>query len=405
MDQLDSLRSTYRTSITAIEMYLSSEIPGSQFRLSEDVERDCVVFRTTRESTATFRIFVSHEFLSDTNEKHIAAVLRRWNVAEEAAALLRGYTLFVVSNGTFKEQTEGQTLRESAETFAAMLPHSEALTDIYKRVFGIRVNGTPLGDIPSEMQGDPDLYISYSEDFANTLGAAYLLDASGYRNFALNTPALEARGRNLGVDFEVRLASGEIVYLQFKRAITPAERRMNALREQTNVDLRTAMRDRADLAAAVEGHFIQITLPIAPKTKAEVASLVDEIIRFAISRDWADYPSDSLVPFDENRYALLSKLGAQVYVSTGATYLSVTEAGKTFDRYAPYRLAKQLISQLSGQRFDLHPVWLGISIADTVIFPSSAELNSLIRSIDQMPHPFDKIVVGSVQGARVWPSA
>jgi len=401
VDQLDSLRSMYRSSIDVIEKYLTREMPGIELRVGEDFERDGVVFRTTKESILGFRIFVSHEFLSDTPLDHVDDALRKWKVAAQAEALSQGCTLFVVSNGTFKERTEGYTLRDSAQRFAALLPPSTALTDLYTRVFSIPVDGVALGDIPSEMQGDPDLYITYSEHFANALGAAYLLDGAGYRDFALNTTK---GSRYEGIDFQILLESGDVAYLEFKRAITPAERRTNALREQANIGLRAALRDRPALASAIDGHFIQITLPLVPGSKSEVDSLVGEIIRFVMSREWVPYDDGSIVPFDEDHYPILSGLGAQVYLAAGPTHLSVSEGARSFDRNAPYRIARQIIMQQRNQRFNVSPVWLGISLADTLILPSSAELNSLVRNIDRIPNPFDKIIVGSAEGAAVWPT-
>jgi hypothetical protein len=376
------------------------EVPGIELRVGEDFERDGVVFRAGRESSRGFRIFFSHEFLSDTPIDLVDDALRKWNVATQATDLAQGSTLFVVSEGTFAERTEGQTLRDSSLRFAAVLPPSTALASLYNRVFAVPVDGVPLGDIPSEMQGDPDLYITFSQDFANALGAAYLLDGAGYRNFAINTTKNAA---DEGVDFEVHLDSGEVAYLEFKRAITSVERRINALREQANIGLRSALRDRPDLATAIEGRFIQITLPSMPPSKGEVGSLVEEIIRFVMAREWLTHDDGSMVPFDEDHYPMLSKLGAQVYLATGPTHLSVTEGGKSFDRHAPYRMARQIIMRCRGQRFNISPVWLGISLADTLILPSSEELTSLIRSIDQIPNPFAKIIIGSAEGAAVWP--
>src|ERR1700686_355707 len=293
MDELDTLRDMYPERIDVIRNYLLHEMPGAGIRIGEDFERDGVTFRSELGMMAEFRLFVSREFLSDVQPEEMQTTLQRWNVAKEVAALPSGSTLFVLTNGTFTEPTRGQTLRESTGRFSSVIPPSEALKDLYERVFSIRVNGEVLGDTSMEMQGDPTLYLNYSEDFANALGAAYLLDGAGYRNFTLNT--WRQSPRDIGIDFEVRLPSGETGFLEFKRAITPTERRASALRERVNIALRIAMRNDQRLAAAIAGHFIQITLPLAPSTRTDVDHLATEIIRFVVSEEWVERTGTALV--------------------------------------------------------------------------------------------------------------
>jgi hypothetical protein len=398
MPDMSSLRSLYSDSIDVIRNYLSAELGPVNIRVGEDFDRDGVVLRAEKGSARTFRVFLSHEFLSDFQTEEIAAKLSAWRVADGAKTLPSGHTLFVATEGVFSELTEGPSLRESTQRFAKVLPSSPEMKELYDRAFSVPVNGVPLGDIPSEMQGDPDLYISYSDDFANKLGAVYLLDAAGYRGFELR--AVPTTPVYLGVDFEVKLASGDSAFLDFQRAADQVERRANAMREQINVGLRRAMRENKDLRRSIEGTYIDITCPRSPTSKSEVDATVAEITHFVISNEWTNYGNSSIVPFDEDRYPRLSSLGARVYVSQGTTYLSVQEGARTFDPGEPYHLASRLVKNEARRRFDIQPVWLGIYLSEmALVFP--VPLEEFMKSVRVEETPFEEILVGSAGRAAV----
>lgn len=396
----DSLRVMYRDSVREIEQYFIRTLRDTKFRIGEDFDRDGVVFRTERGSASDFRVFVSHEFLSDYLPAKISRQLDAWNVAEAASDLPKGFTLFITTEGTFKERTQGDSLREATRRFEPITPASSALAHLYDRVYSIEIDGVPLGDVPLEMQGDPDLYIAFSEDFATVLGAAYLLDAAGYRGFSLNR--VSESSEYTGVDLAIRLASGEVAFLDYKRAVNQAERRADSMREQVNIGLRRALRDNQALADSLHGHFVQIILPSAPTTRHGVQRLLGEIERFVISKRWIAYPRSSLVPFDAVDFSSLSELGARVYIAEGTTHLSVSEGAKTFDAYAPYRIAARLIATESRRHFQVRPVWLGVSLSESPLPLPGANLESLVSDITESETPFDQIIVGSSSHAIAW---
>jgi len=117
MNNLDSLKSTYTEQYNAVRSYLLKELGTSAIRDAEDFERDGVIFRSADEKSFPFRVFVSHEFLSDFSVSEALKRLRSWHVGEKARELRRGLTLFVTTDGLFVERTEGRTLRQSAEIF------------------------------------------------------------------------------------------------------------------------------------------------------------------------------------------------------------------------------------------------------------------------------------------------
>jgi hypothetical protein len=400
MTDVDSLGTRYKDKITAIRQYLADELPDKPIRQSEDFDRDGIVLRTGAGSKSGYRVFISHELLSDYSGAAILSQLRSWRTTEAIKQLPLGFTLFLTTEGAFQEQTQGRSLKEATEAFEGLLPLSQRRKELYERVFAIRVDGMPLGDTSTEFQGDSELYVTYSDDFANALGAVYLLDAAGYRNFALHrTPEL----RESGIDFRISLPTGAEPYLVFRRAINPAERRANALREQVNVRLRRVMRDDPTVGRALDGRFIQITLPRAPDNERGVNEVVAQILSFVERTDWSTLTNNSFVAFEELEYPLLAELGAQVYMAAqGPAYLSVVEGASVMDPYAPYKNAALIIARESHRSFDVEPVWLGISIADVIAFlPLSESFESqFFASLDVESTPFDHIIVGSAEKAR-----
>src|SRR6202023_375417 len=119
-----------------------------------------------------------------------------------------------------------------------VLPHSPAMQAFYERTFAILIDGIPLGDLPMEFKGDdPDLHITFTEDFGNVVDTVYLLDAAGYRNFRIRR-----RPRSLPPDLELTLEDGRDVYFEHTRALDRDDAQVRGMREQINVRLRAAMR-------------------------------------------------------------------------------------------------------------------------------------------------------------------
>ena len=253
----------------------------------------------------------------------------------------------------------------------------------------------------TEMQGDPDVYIDYSDEFATVLGAAYLLDAAGYRNFALSRTA--GHGKYSGVDLEATLSNGSKVFLDFKRALDAAERRDNALREQINVGLRRAMRDNPTVRNAIDGRFVQVTVPRSPTDENEVGAAVAEILGFVMSTHWQAVEKNEFIAFDPHQFPLLDRLGARVYVAQGATYLSVAEGARSFEPSVPYRRVARIVMEESKKHFEVQPVWLAISLADvTASIPSDTLDPQRAVSFDIDATSFEQIIVGSAESASVY---
>lgn len=387
----------------AIRAYLNREFGPLELRESEDFDRDGVIIRTARESAEKqLRIFISHEFLSDFDADSVSSLLRSWRIADKARALRRGFTLFVTTDGSFVEPTEGRTLREATSMFESIAPSNDARKGLYERVFAINVDGVPLGERPMEMQGDPNLYSVYSEEYASVLGAAYLLDAAGYRNFSFSHNDVPG-----DLDLRVSLETGETVYLDFKRALSAPERRTAALREQINVGLRRELRDDEELRQHLDGYFVSISVSQSPMNAKGVWAAVEEIARFVKTADWSGVGDTALFDFDAIEFPILSSLGSQVYVAKGPTYLSVQEGARTFSPHSPSREIARLIEKEKKRQFAVRPVWLGVSVADT---PPIFGIDEILEKI---PHellrtdesPFERLIVGWVGMARVFPNA
>jgi hypothetical protein len=401
MHDSSSLRQLYKHKIATIRDYLSEELGTQDIRESEDFDRDGVVLRTGRGSESGFRIFIAHEFFSDFKEQGIISRLRSWQIAAKVRCLRPGFTLFITTEGFFEERTEGRMLRDVTSEFESILPLSERRKQLYDRVFAIPVDGVPLGDIRTEMQGDPELYIDYSDDFATVLGAAYLLDAAGYRQFQLSRGG--GSQKDSGIDLEVTLSDGRRVFVDFKRAVSASERRENALREQINVELRRAMRDSDGVRRSIQGRFVQITLPRSPVDRGEVDAVVSEILNFAKSTNWQAVEKNEFIAFDARDFPLLDRLGARVYVAQGATYLAVAEGARSFDPQPPYRRIGRIVSEEAKYDFSVRPVWLAISLADFVSsIPSNILDPQRTVSFDVDATPFEQIIIGSAESANVY---
>jgi hypothetical protein len=389
----------YRSNIELIRNYLKQDLGCNEIEESEDFARDGVVLRSPPSAAPPFRLFVSHEFLSDFELKDAASKLRLWKVAEQLRSLPKNVMLFVTTEGTFTESLKGPTMKQATQVFESVFPSSAAQKELYGRVFSIRVDGTPLGEIPAEMRGDPNFYISYSDDFANVLGATYLLDAAGYREFELHR-----RPQSDPPEFEVSFQSGDRIFLAFDRALDPVEQRVHSMREEINAGLRRALLASEDLQNAISGHFVQINIAKVPLSKKECNDVVLEIIRFVTTVDWASFPEHSLEHFDRAKFSLLAGLDALVYVTRGVTSLSVQEGAKTVDPYAPYRRISEIVRERSRALADVEvrPLWLGISLADTLLPPENVLDPRRIAPFDVNETPFDKLIVGSAGRANVY---
>jgi len=260
----------------------------------------------------------------------------------------------------------------------------------------VPIDGTPLGEIPAIMRGDAELYTTYSDEFANIVGATYLLDAAGYRDFQIATVV------PLGApDLQVTLSDGRTIYLEFKRAQNFADYRADSLLEQINVFLRRAQRDDPTISNATRGRFIEISVPNPPENRNAVEAASNEIIRFVSSVDWNRLQSKSLVPFDPAEFPVLTSLGARVYVTTGATHLSVSAGARSFDPNEPFILAARLIRTMSAKHYAINPVWLGISLADQLpLLPDSLPNILELSGLSVSDTPFEEIIVGSAGSAQ-----
>jgi len=400
MDDKNSLKYLYPAQVNIIRDYLRSQLGAGEIRESEDVLRDGLIFQSHRGEKPKFRVFISHEFLSDFQPFEAMARLVSFNAADQLRKLQSGETLFITTQGTFVESTQGPTLRETSKVFDSVLPTSEARKELYQRVYSIKVDDQPLGDIPSEMRGDRNLYIWYSDDFANTLGAVYLLDAAGYRDFELIH-----RTEDPLVNFEVILTTYERAYLSFERAFDQKARADDAMREEINVELRRAMRENTTVRNALKGNYIQINMPRVPQQRQESRAIVTEILDFATSRAWAD-SEDQFRHFDSQRYPLLSGLQAQFYIAHGPTALSVQQGAHFVDPMVPFAVAAEIVSRKSVelQSSQFRPLWLGVSLADLMVFPTHMDwldpANTAMFNIENTP--FDKIIIGSAEKVGVW---
>lgn len=206
MNDMDSLRSLYRPSVDEIREHLLRGLRRDDIRESEDFDRDGVVFKARAGIGPPFRLFVSHEFLSDFSVAEIKSKLLTHRILEKLKDLPKGFTLFLTTEGTFTEETEGRTLREWSDDLGGTFGFSSDRASLVDRVLSTPVDGVPLGDIPTEMQGDPEYYISCSQEFADSLIVAYVLDAAGYHDYELSRVRTE-----LGVDFRLLLHSGRVV--------------------------------------------------------------------------------------------------------------------------------------------------------------------------------------------------
>ena len=398
MSDSDSLLSLYDASIRQIRKILGDELSPIELRVGEDFDRDGVILIGSHSGKRLFRLFVSHEVLSDIPSNRIPQHFQNHRVVEQLRKLPKGTTLFVTTGGTFQEQTEGATLREGTNVFEGVLPASEARSQLYDRVFAIRIDGVPLGDIPMEMRGDPALHTFYSDEFADALGAVYLLDAAGYRDFSLEREALVNNHR---VDFIVHLQDGEHAFLEFKRAFNKRQREADSLREQINVGLRRALQDES-IRKAVEGRFIDIQMPRPPRSRKEAILAIDEVIRFVTSTDWATVRERDFAAFEASRFPVLADLSARSYVVKGPTHLSVQEGAKAFDPYEPFREVARVVAEASIAAPAVHPLWLGVSLADSsiVLAPSDVLDERRLATFDIHRTPFDQIIVGAAGNAK-----
>jgi hypothetical protein len=396
MDSQGSLNTLYGPMVEMVKRYLYLTLGSAELREAEDFDRDGVILAARKKANLEFRLFISHEFLSDFNVESGSAYLRQWKVSDKLKSLPKGSTLFVTTEGTFVERTEGETLRSVSGVFDSVIPSNEVLSALYDRVFAIPIDGVPLGDLPTEMKGDPELYTMYSDEFALFIGAAYLLDGADFRNFELRRAPATA-----GVDLEIRLVSGEVAFLDFKRAVNPLQLRISTMREQVNVELRRALRDNDQFSKSMSGKFIQISLPTGPIDRTQVGNVVKEIEAFVNQTSWQTFAKRTLVDFNSTEFPVLSSLGAHVYVDSGPTHISIQEGAGTVDRYAPANEVMRVLREERRKRFEVEPVWLGISVSEAAPFIRMEEIFKLVsRDIHAEPLPFQRIIVGSAGYAR-----
>jgi hypothetical protein len=390
MDDIDSLRSLYKTSVDEIRKYLSEYLAGGAIRETEDFDRDGVVFKRFKKDGAPFRFFVSHEFLSDFSPTTIRSKLQAGRINEKLKALREGHTLFLTTEGTFNEATEGRSLGQWSEDLGGSFGFSRERSALMDRVLATTFNGIPLADMPTELQGEPNYYITYSQEFSDAIITAYLLDAAGYHNSEL----FSIPGLDRGVDLRAVLADGRTIYIEAKSAQNPTQRRASALREQINVGLRKAIRENEQFSHALQGYFIQITLQRSPSSRGDVDSVVNEIIRFVQSTPLEQFKRGTYVAFDANDFPYLAGLASRVYVTDGPRHISVQEGATSFDPNEPYARALRIIRDTSHRAFIDQPVWLIVSLANTPAEFAGPDEPMKRLPINVNETPFEEIIVG-----------
>lgn len=399
----DTLRNTYPATFAEVRQYLLNELYAVEIVDSEDFERDAIRFRITLPSSRRVRVLVSHEFLSDFTPTEAARLLKQWRVGSKASTLARSHMLVVTTTGTLLESIaddshlKGPTLRESAALFGTAIQTPDAVNELQERVFNVPVNGTPLGDIPSRFAGPSEYYSRYSDEFADLVGSAYLLDAAGLRGFSLDrVPSIP--------NLRANLDGGGQVFLEYSRVEPTKEKHAADVREYINGALRRLSYTDPALPKALEGYFISVSLPDIDVGKDQRLRLVDEITSFVKDGLARIAPKQSIEHFDEGRFPTLSRLGATVYVAEGVTSLSVQEAAKSFDPYAPIQMIATIVRAKSKIPYTAAPVWLGVSLAEYVaVVPVAVMDLRRFPEVDIDKTPFEKIIVGSAGALlRVW---
>jgi hypothetical protein len=394
-DDSETLRNTYPATFAEVRRYLLNDVHAVEIVDREDFDRDAISFRITLPSSRRVRVLVSHEFLSDFTAKEAAKLLKQWRVGSKASALARSQMLVVTTTGTLLESIaddphlKGPTLRESAALFGAAIETSGAVADLQERVFNVPVNGTSLGDIPSRFAGPSEYYSRYSDEFADLVGSAYLLDAAGLRGFTLDRVPLIPGLR-------VNLVDGSHIFLEFSRVEPDRERHAADVREYINGALRRLSYTDPALPKAMDGYFISVSLPDIDVGKDQRLLLIEEIASFVKGGFTRTAPKQSIEQFDKEDFPALARLGATVYVAEGPTSLSVQEAAKSFDPYAPIQMIAAIVRTKSNIPYTASPIWLGVSLAEYVaVVPVNVMDLRRFPEVDIGKTPFEKIIVGS----------
>ena len=154
----------------------------------------------------------------------------------------------------------------------------------------------------------------------------------------------------------------------------------------------------------MEGYFISVSLPDIDVGKDQRDRLVNEIASFVKGGSPRMIPKQNIEYFDKDPFPTLARLGATVYVAEGVTSLSVQEAAKSFDPYAPIQMIANIVRAKSRIPYTANPVWLGISLAEYVaIIPVNVMDLRRFPEINVDDTPFQKIIVGSAGALmRVW---
>jgi hypothetical protein len=294
-----------------------------------------------------------------------------------------------------------QRPRTMREVVAAYGTPRQPLPIFYDRVFAILVDGKPFGDVEFELERDPTVSITLSEDFWVVLGSIYLLDGAGFRNFAIRR-----RPRSSPPDLELVLGDGREVYFEFTQALAAEKGKITNMREQINEQFRAAMRGDPSLEAALENWYVSITMAKVPRRGGRDA-VVAEIVRFVKTVTWSAMPQKSYECFDSAAFPLLAQYGAECYVASGDGSLTVNERGGTLDPYEPYALVAAAVERKSKPgKYNVAPLWLGISTGSHIPMLNEAILDpNRVESFNIEDTPFEKIIVGWALGARTYERA
>jgi hypothetical protein len=399
----ETLKNTYPATFAEVRQYLAAQLQAVEITDSEDFDRDAIRFRITLPSSRRVRVLISHEFLSDFSPTEAARLLKQWRVGSKASGLVRSQILIVTTSGTLLESTaddphlKGPSLRESAARFGAAIKTPSAVVELQDRVFNVPVNGTALGDIASKFAGPSEYYSRFSDDFADLVGSAYLLDAAGLRGFSMERVASIP-------NLKVNLEDATQIFLEFARVELTKEKHAADVREYINGALRRLSYTDPALSNAMEGYFISISLPDIDVGKDQRMRLVNEIASFVKDGRFKLIPKQSIEEFDKLAFPTLSDFGATAYIAEGVTSLSVQEAAKSFDPYAPVQMIANIVRTKSKIPYTSRPVWLGVSLAEYVaIVPVGLMDLRRFPEIDINKTPFERIIVGSAGALmRTW---
>ena len=309
------------------------------------------------------------------------------------ASTVIGAADFIAESLGVEKEPAPRTMREYDAVFDFLTAGNPAHAARRDRLFALRYNGIPLGDVePKFLDGDPGN--DYARGFDEVMAFAHLAVGSALDAEVANIRTSDPPKPDLIVD----LIDGRTVYVEVGR-VTASESYFGRIKA-VNRGIRSMLRDPSFLGE-IQGRNVVFTMPEAPARK-ESMQAVAEIVAVFRSTDFDTVERGALLSVSPSVAPLLASLKVKYLAGRGiSTGLSARQAANWFD---PWDAASDFYSMLEKKlkkSYDVDaPLWLALPLTDLAHVPKLS-MTAIRSALPPELGQFSRAIVGTMEDAQV----